>query len=418
MRLMNPAQNIKLHWLAAGLILSLPLPAAELIVDNLNDDGTGSLREAIDQANSDPAPDVIHFDASLDGTLTLASPLPAISTDIDIIGPGAQQVAISGDQTHQILMVEAGASVLLSGLALVDGTAELGGAAIINEGTLTIADSVLSGNYTKFGAGGAIENFNGDLVVLRSILSGNQANTGGGIANSNGTVQIIDSTISNNQALIGGGIDNAGQLTIVGSTISGNNADLGGGVENSDELELVNSTLSGNTAAFDGGGIDNFGGNVSLLQVTVAFNQSGGSDIWNGELGSILSKNSIVAGESGDHCHSEPGAEWSTQGVNLASSDDCEGFQSVTLTELALGELNDNEGPTWTHALDGKSIALNAAEDCTALDGVTAVEEDQRGVPRPQGPHCDVGSYERIVAIDPPPPEDPIFADRFEQIPE
>ena len=409
-----PTQKLKLlaGFMATGLIT--PALAANLVVDNLNDDGPGTLRQAIEEANADPAQTIIEFEASLDGVLTLLAPLPTITEDVEILGPGAQQVSISGNQAHQILSITANTTVLLSGLSFIDGHSELSGGAIINEGALTIAECILSGNQSEFGAGGAIDNFMGELTIHASTLDRNEANTGGGIANLDGTVQIIDSTISNNQAALGGGIDNAGVLSIVHSTITGNSAELGGGVENAGELTVFNSTFSENLADDDGGGIDNFGGNVSLLHVTLAFNQATGDGgaVWSGADGSLVSKHSIIAGSD---CFSEPGSDWTDIAVNFATETGCEGFLETTLTALALGSLSDNGGPTRTHALAAGSIALEAAEDCTALDGATAVSEDQRGVSRPQGEHCDVGAYERMVAVDPPPAEDSIFSDRFEQ---
>jgi hypothetical protein len=54
-----------------------------------------------------------------------------------------------------------------------------------------------------------------------------------------------------------------------------------------------------------------------------------------------------------------------------------------------IGPLALNGGPTRTHALLAGSPAIDAASDpeCPAAD--------QRGVPRPQGEGCDIGSYER-----------------------
>ena len=56
--------------------------------------------------------------------------------------------------------------------------------------------------------------------------------------------------------------------------------------------------------------------------------------------------------------------------------------------EPLLGALADNGGPTLTHALLTGSPAIDAGNDaaCPATD--------QRGVTRPQGAHCDIGSYE------------------------
>jgi hypothetical protein len=54
-----------------------------------------------------------------------------------------------------------------------------------------------------------------------------------------------------------------------------------------------------------------------------------------------------------------------------------------------LGPLVDNGGPTRAHVLLQGSPAIDAAStpDCPATD--------QRGVLRPQGAACDIGSYER-----------------------
>jgi hypothetical protein len=56
--------------------------------------------------------------------------------------------------------------------------------------------------------------------------------------------------------------------------------------------------------------------------------------------------------------------------------------------DVGIDSLADNGGPTQTHALLAGSPAIDAAEDtvCPATD--------QRGVTRPQGAGCDVGSYE------------------------
>jgi hypothetical protein len=62
----------------------------------------------------------------------------------------------------------------------------------------------------------------------------------------------------------------------------------------------------------------------------------------------------------------------------------------VAPAPLALGPLGENGGPTRTLALLEGSIALDAAPTCAA-------DVDQRGVPRPQGPACDVGAFEADV---------------------
>ena len=103
-------------------------------------------------------------------------------------------------------------------------------------------------------------------------------------------------------------------------------------------------------------------------------------------------KNSIVANNSGGNCSIPSG---SASGTNFDTDGTCPGFTQVTSADLNLGSLQLNSpGTTATHALLAGSVAIDAATDCTLIDGTTPVTEDQRGVPRPQGPNCDVGAYE------------------------
>jgi hypothetical protein len=61
-----------------------------------------------------------------------------------------------------------------------------------------------------------------------------------------------------------------------------------------------------------------------------------------------------------------------------------------------LGPLQNNGGPTKTHALLPGSPAIDAGNDAVcAADPVNGL--DQRGVARPQGASCDIGAYEAIV---------------------
>ena len=64
---------------------------------------------------------------------------------------------------------------------------------------------------------------------------------------------------------------------------------------------------------------------------------------------------------------------------------------NITQGQLVLGPLQDNGGPTMTHALGPGSVAIDhiPTVDCE-------VTEDQRGQPRPEtdGTMCDVGSVE------------------------
>ena len=65
---------------------------------NVLDSGPGSLREAIQAANSAPGADLIRFaPAARDGTITLTSGELSITDDLVLDGPGVNRLTISGN---------------------------------------------------------------------------------------------------------------------------------------------------------------------------------------------------------------------------------------------------------------------------------------------------------------------------------
>jgi hypothetical protein len=85
------------------------------------------------------------------------------------------------------------------------------------------------------------------------------------------------------------------------------------------------------------------------------------------------------------------------------------GFVSVN----SIGPLQDNGGPTLTHALLAGSEAIDSTHDnLGCVDETGAPQEaDQRGAPRPTGARCDVGAFEFGAVV---PVDDLIFRDGFE----
>jgi hypothetical protein len=98
-------------------------------------------------------------------------------------------------------------------------------------------------------------------------------------------------------------------------------------------------------------------------------------------------------------------------GHNLDSDGTCNLTDSTDLpnTDPMLGALQDNGGPTPTHALLLGSPAINAIPlgNCTYDDDGNSgtpevpLADDQRGVTRPQGDTCDIGAYEIPAAETP-----------------
>lgn len=268
------------------------------LVDEVVADGNCSLREAIQAANTnlsltecgkgDVMTDTITFNTS--GTITLKSEVEVNNAGLLVID-GASVITVSGGDSTRVFRVNSGAELALEGLAIMDGyMVNDNGGGILNEGTLTVTNSTLSGNRVLrssnggFAYGGSILN-NGILFISDSAISNNSvrvvadgACSGAGIYNT-GTLIITNSTISNNHTIgsdiigayssaEGGGISNSGSLTITNSTLSSNSVSgsltsvgYGGGIFNNDfgTLTITNSTFSSNTASDGaGGGIYNF----------------------------------------------------------------------------------------------------------------------------------------------------------------
>jgi hypothetical protein len=66
---------------------------------------------------------------------------------------------------------------------------------------------------------------------------------------------------------------------------------------------------------------------------------------------------------------------------------------SITPEELNLGPLQNNGGPTLTQLPGTGSAAINVVEPEDCMDAeADLLTRDQRGIARPQGPRCDMGS--------------------------
>src|SRR5262249_22739862 len=156
----------------------------------------------------------IEFASGVSGTITLTSGELDITDSVDLQGPGAGVLTVSGNNASRVFRVSTGESVTIRGLTIAGGTAFEGGG-IYNDGTLTLEDSIVSGNSVSLGgSGGGIYN-DSTLTVRNSTLSGNSA---GGDPATNG---------------FGGGIYNFTMLTVEGSTFVGNSSSYeGGGIAN------------------------------------------------------------------------------------------------------------------------------------------------------------------------------------------
>lgn len=365
-----------------ALIVPASLQAAVFIPNKTADTNDGvcdsdcSLREAITAANQNPGQNVILLHA---GTYTLTAAGPAtgnlqIQGNTILIGDGAARTIIDGGGLGGIFYVASDATVQIQDVTLRNGRSP--------------------------GAGGAIRN-QGDLTLLRTVLTGNSSVAGtagpgqGGAIVSDGTspsLTITDSTIAGNTARgAGGAIAAGGDVHLANVTVAGNRTtnDLGGGLYffTNSRVAVNNATVAGNTAAVKGGGI--------LVETSLFIGTS------------PKVTNSIIAGNTapvGPDCAGGLDTAYDLVGNGAgctgpsAANHDKVGTTASPL-DPRLGPLNGNGGPTPTLALLAGSPAINAGSPAAPGSGTgSCLATDQRAIRRPGATTCDIGAFEATAA--------------------
>src|SRR5947209_14146927 len=97
------------------------VPAMFLVTSSLDDGSAGTLRDAVTQANSTPGADAIAFAPGLNGVITLTGGELDIGDDLTIVGPGAAQLAVSGNHASRVFEINSGVTASLSGLTIENG---------------------------------------------------------------------------------------------------------------------------------------------------------------------------------------------------------------------------------------------------------------------------------------------------------
>lgn len=278
-------------------------------------------------------------------------------------------------------------------------TAADGGAVHAEDSVVTITNSTFVDNaaYSEesSAAGGAVYAEDSVVTITNSRFLDNAAETGddagdaagGAVFAEESEVTITSSTFSGNAASEYGGAIHAtdgSEVDIRRSTIEGNTADFGGGISSYDAATtILNSTITGNRADTEGGGVYQFYeedlildfvtlvGNTAAVGANIALDDSDAKPIVRGSvIGNPLG--------GGDNC-SGVGEPWLVVD-SIASDSSCEpGFTVASWTEIALGALANNGGPTQTMMPESSSVLVGFVTDAS----VTALtSEDQRGFVR------------------------------------
>lgn len=384
-------------WIAALLLFSAPAMAATYTVTNTNDSGSGSLRQAIIDANGDSASDTIVFDSGVDAqAITLTSGEIAISEAVVITGNGVSSTIIdgAGNGDNRIFNVSATGQVTISKLTLRNASltsVEEGGAIYSSHasGELWLDEVVLSGNSI--------------VVATNSTLSGGAIYATGG-----GDLRLTDCTFSNNKVensnnknAYGGAVffGGAGSLTISGCTFSDNSAVSSISSHGGALKTQVNSTTTISDSTFYnnegrvGGAINLAGSSATLKSCTITENTAEFGGGIRSQQGTNTLYGCIIYGNTATTSGPDINETFAVADYNLIGD-----TSDATLTSESnnivgqdplLEEAADNGGETETMTLGDGSPALDAIPS-----GTCYTSTDQRGISRPQFGSCDMGAIE------------------------
>jgi hypothetical protein len=342
----------------AALVASANGAGNLIVVQNTNDSGAGSLRQAIVDATTG---DTIKVPA---GRYRLTSGQLLVDKRLHIDGAGARKTIIDGNHASRVFEIAGGGTgSTISRLAVQNGNAGNadGGGIELSGASVRLVKAAVKNNRVNFNnnaSGGGIDGSGGSSLFLsRSVVSGNHGYNGAGADVPH--VEAFASTIAQN-------------------TAGGPNSNGDAGAIQADQLILTFSTVSRNRC-FNGPGC---GGAFFLNKATVRDSIIAGNTAFkpNGRPGGSKGKRGTE-----DNCGA---GDYTSKGHNLEGLKDCGLTKPSDLqrTNPLLKKLANYGGQTNTLALGHRSPAVDAGSRCRSTD--------QRGVKRPQGPRCDIGAFE------------------------
>jgi hypothetical protein len=289
-------------------------------------------------------------------------------------------------------------SPMLTNLVFTNNSAgDAGGGIFITNSNPTLTDITFTNNSA--GGGGGLVNYQSNSILTNVIFSDNKADyMGGGAVNASGSQPVFTDVtfIGNRSNDRGGGMGNVdSNATIWNSTFYWNDAPKGGALYNLySHPTLTNTTFFNNFAGSrEGAAIANENSSPILTHLTIM-----SSNIYNGydAIKNVSShpviRNSIIWSEVyasvDDIISIDDDPDSSSLVSDSVIQNGYPGGTSLIVTNPLLGTLGNYGGNTQTMLLFAGSPAIDQANalHCPATD--------QRGIARPQGMGCDIGSYE------------------------
>ena len=322
-----------------------------LVVVNNNNSGMGSLRQAILDNNNLGGGNTILFASNVTGTITLSGSELLIEAPVIISGPGADVLAVSGNNAVRVFSVLRGPSQI-GGLTIrnglnagsAGGQGQVGfdgrGGGIYTQDTLSVGGCTILSNRVVGGMGGAenqgmvgkggrglgaaVYNANANLTLQFCVLEGNIAEggqggsaisgeaggggnaLGGAISTGGGTLTLAVCSLMNNVAR--GGQSGTGGTPGIGGQ------GYGAGLYSESPTTAAYTTFGGGAAIGGSGGGGNgsgYGGGIynvdtlALSLCTVASNSASGSSFdFGGGIhtdGTLGLTNVTIAGNQADY---------------------------------------------------------------------------------------------------------------------
>jgi Periplasmic copper-binding protein (NosD)/Right handed beta helix region len=197
---------------------SIPTYAQTLVVSNLDNAGPGSLRAAVLSANATPAGDSSLITFCVNGTITLAGPLPTIARKVTInatsapthVSAGPPVVALDFNGHPGLIFGIGSDGSQLLGVA-VDGAS--GNGVILDDNSITLNDNYIGLNLAGAAAGNGANGLliwgesNGNFIGLNAsgasgavanVISGNRGS--GIVLEGSSTNTVVDNRIGTNPA--------------------------------------------------------------------------------------------------------------------------------------------------------------------------------------------------------------------------
>ncbi|MET0229455.1 MAG: choice-of-anchor Q domain-containing protein, partial [Rhodanobacteraceae bacterium] len=283
---------MRLHPLAACLVSALfanPLgaiaagaqaPRGSVVVENCDDAGSGSLRDAVANATDGSVIDLTGLSC---GAITLTSgAIVAPVGTLTLNGAGSTALSISGGDASRVIEDSHAGTLTLSGLTLTHGIATTDGGCLYVSGDVVLTDVAV-------------------VACAAGSTSAGAANGGGAFVAGNATLSdavFANDAVDGTLRVRGGGLAVVGALTATNSSFTANHATAhsaggatqfdaiaeGGGVHALSGADLTDSVISGNVAASEsaeafGGGLavgshpDDYYGSLEILRGTITGNQ-------------------------------------------------------------------------------------------------------------------------------------------------